>query len=90
MTPEQRCALYELAEVIMQNERAEAEAVKGYTVQAKLIEKTKALFTDDKEILQCLDKLAAATDEKTSDELSHSHSVLAEYTELTGIAPKED
>lgn len=90
MTPEQRCALYELAEVIMQNERAEAEAVKGYTVQAKLIEKTKALFTDDEEILQCLDKLAVATDEKTSDELSHSNSLLAEYTELTGIAPKED
>ena len=90
MTAEQACVLYELAEVLTDNERAEAEAVKGYTVQAKVIDKAKALFTEDEAFMGLLNRLAAATEEKTQDELSHGKSLYAEYTELTGIVPKED
>lgn len=90
MTAEQACVLYELAEVLMDNERAEAEAVRGYTVQAKLIDKAKALFAENEAFMGLLDRLAAETEEKTQDELSHGKSLYAEYTELTGIVPKED
>ena len=34
--------------------------------------------------------LEAETEEKTQDELNHGHSLFEEYTELTGIQPKED
>lgn len=90
MSAEQAQALYTLAECIMANEQAEAEAVKGYTVQLRLIDAAKALFTDGGEIAQYLDSLAAETEEKTRDELSHGNSLYAEYTALTGITPKED
>ena len=89
-TPEQENVLYELAEVLMENQRAEAEAVMGYTVQAKVIDKAKALFTDNEEFAALLDRLAAETEEKTRDELSHGNSLYLEYTALTGIVPKED
>lgn len=89
-TPEQENVLYELAEVLMDNQRAEAEAVKGYTVQAKIIDKAKALFTDNEEFMNLLDRLSAETEEKTQDELSHGNSLYLEYTALTGIVPKED
>ena len=90
MIPERECVLYELASMLMANERAEAEAVKGYTDQLRLIAKAKALCDDMPDMLDLLGRLEAETEEKTQDELSHGNSLYREYTELTGIVPKED
>ena len=79
--------LYELADVIMANEKAEAEAVKGYNKQLELICSIKVMFPEQADFFN---KLEAATQEKIQDELSHGNSLYAEYTTLTGIAPKED
>lgn len=87
---EQECALWELAKIIMANERAEAEAVKGYTEQLEAITRAKKLFMEDREKLELLERLEAETVEKTQDELSHGHSLYLEFSELTDIVPKED
>lgn len=89
MTAEQMCALNELAKVIAENNRKEAEAVEGYTEQLKAIAKVRSLFSDT-DVVGALDELEAETREKIADELSHSRSLNEEYTELTGIEPKED
>ena len=49
----------------------------------------RSLFSDA-DVVGALDELEAATREKIADELNHSVSLNDEYTELTGIAPKED
>lgn len=85
-----QCVLYELSACIAENNRREAEAVQGYTEQLALIGKAKAATEGDAEALAFLSALEAATEEKIADELSHSNSLNAEYTEMTGIAPKED
>lgn len=82
--------LYDLAAMLMSNGRAEAEAVRGYTEQLKLIAKAKVLCGDMPEMIELLDRLEAETEEKTQDELSHGDSLYKEYTALTGIVPKED
>lgn len=87
---EKRCVLYKLAACVAENNRREAEAVQGYTDQLALIGRAKALSEDDTEGLAFLIELEAATQEKIADELSHSRSLNAEYTEMTGIVPKED
>lgn len=88
-TSEQACAINELAKVVAENNRKEAEAVEGYTEQLKAISRAKEVFTDQG-VLSALDDLEAETREKIADELSHSRSLNEEYTELTGIEPKED
>lgn len=82
--------LYELAGQLMANNRAEAEAVKGYTEQLNVIRRAKYVCSNLPNILALLERLEAETEEKTQDELSHGHALLDEYTELTGIVPKED
>lgn len=89
MTAEQWLAINELAKVVSENNRREAEAVEGYTEQLRAIERAKAAF-NDADVLAALDELKAETEEKISDELNHSYSLNAEYSELTGIAPAED
>lgn len=89
-TIDQICAAYELSRVIAENNRREAEAVQGYTEQLSAISRAREAFAGVPEALESLARLEAATQEKIADELSHSHSLNEEYTELTGIAPKED
>ncbi len=89
-TIEQTGAAYELARVIAQNNRREAEAVDGYTEQLCAIARAQAAFAGVPEALEYLAELEAATREKIADELSHSDSLNAEFTELTGIVPKEE
>ena len=90
LTSEQECVLYELAGMLMANNRAEAEAVKGYTEQLNVIRKAKEVCANVPRIVDLLNRLEADTEEKTQDELSHGHALYDEYTELTGIVPKED
>lgn len=87
---EQSKALAHLAAIVAENNRREAEAVQGYTEQLEAISCAKESFAGDTEALAALSELEAATQEKIADELNHSYSLNAEYTELTGIAPKED
>lgn len=87
---EKQCALYKLAACIAENNRREAEAVQGYTEQLALIHRAKEAMSGDAEWAAFLDKLEEDTQEKIADELSHSNSLNAEYTEMTGIVPKED
>lgn len=87
---EKQCVLYKLAACIAENNRREAEAVQGYTDQLALIQKAKAVYADDGGALTFLTALESETQEKIADELSHSRSLNAEYTEMTGIVPKED
>ena len=82
--------LYRLAACVAENNRRESEAVQGYTEQLALIGRAKEEYSDDAETLEFLEKLEAETQEKIADELSHSNSLNAEYTQMTGIAPKED
>ena len=90
MTGEQEAILLELGAMLMANERAEAEAVRGYTQQLDLIRKAREVCADLTELYALLDRIEAETVEKTQDELSHGNSLYLEYTELTGIVPKED
>lgn len=90
MTAEQKCVLYELAAVVAENDRREAEAVQGYTEQLKVIGRAQAAFANDASALEFLATLEAATQEKIADELEHSDSLREEYTQITGIEPKED
>ena len=90
MTGEQENVLLELGSMLMYNNKMEADAVKGYTEQLNLIRKAKEMCADLPEFMELLEKLEAETEEKTQDELNHGHSLFEEYTELTGIQPKED
>lgn len=87
---EQMKAITRLAAVVAENNRREAEAVQGYTEQLSAIACAKEVFMGDAEASSFLDALEAETQEKIADELNHSVSLNKEYTELTGIAPKED
>lgn len=82
--------MYKLAACIAENNRREAEAVQGYTEQLALVHAAQELFGSNAEWEAYLAKLESATQEKIADELSHSNSLNAEYSEMTGIAPKED
>ena len=82
--------LTELAAIVSENAKKEAEAVQGYTKQLEVIACAKEAFAGDEEAMNALEALESATQEKIADELNHSYSLNAEYTELTGIAPKED
>lgn len=90
LTEEQKCALFELSAIIAENNAKEQDAVKGYTEQLRVIARAKAVCGSIPAIAQQLNELEAATQEKTADELSHSRDLNFEYTELTGIQPKED
>ena len=84
--------LYDLSGILMANERKEAEAVEGYNEQLALISRVQELSQEsgEEELLPFLDKLEAATKEKTTDELNHGESLYAEYVEMTGIKPAKD
>lgn len=90
MTGEQEELLYALSAMLMQNNKMEADAVKGYTEQLDLIRKVKEACANLPELSELLARLEADTVEKTQDELNHGNSLYQEYTELTGIVPKED
>ena len=70
--------------------KREAEAVEGYNEQLKVIALVRDAFTGDTDMLEYLDTLEAATQEKIQDELNHGHSLYEEYTEITGIQPAKD
>ena len=89
-TVEQIKAGYELARIIAQNDRREAEAVDGYTEQLAAISRAREAFAGNTEILSYLTTLEDETREKIADELSHSDSLRIEYSGLMGIDPKED
>lgn len=90
MTGEQEELLYALSAMLMHNNKMEADAVKGYTEQLDLIRKVREVCAENAELVSLLDRLEAETVEKTQDELNHGNSLYREYTELTGIVPKED
>lgn len=89
-TVEQLKAGYELARIIAQNDRREAEAVDGYTEQLAAVARAQEVFAGNTEICTFLAALESETREKIADELSHSDSLRAEYSNLMGIDPKED
>lgn len=89
-TVEQIKAGHELARIIAQNDRREAEAVDGYTEQLAAISRAMEAFAGNTEMLSYLTALEGETREKIADELSHSDSLRVEYSNLMGIEPKED
>ena len=89
-TVEQTCAACGLAKILAENGRREAEAVQGYTEQLAAISRAREAFAGVPEVLEFLEQLESATKEKIADELSHSDSLRVEYTDVTGIEPKED
>lgn len=90
LTNEQKCALFELSKIIAENNAKEQDAVRGYTEQLRCISRAKLVCGSIPELMEKLNALESATEEKTADELSHSRDLNFEYTELTGIQPKED
>lgn len=90
LSAEQKCALFDLACIIAENNAKEQDAVKGYTEQLRIISHAKEVCASNPEIMEQLIALEAATEEKTADELSHSRSLNLEYTAFTDIQPKED
>lgn len=83
--------LLELGKELSENQMKEAEAVKGYTQQlAMILEVIDKLPAEKEDLREFLDKLAAETEEKISDELNHQQSLLGEYVSLTGINIAEE
>lgn len=83
--------LLELGKELSENQMKEAEAVKGYTQQlAMIMEVIDKLPAEKEDLREFLDKLAAETEEKISDELNHQQSLLGEYVSLTGINIAEE
>ena len=83
--------LLELGTELSENQMKEAEAVKGYTQQlAMIMEVIDKLPAEKEDLREFLDKLAAETEEKISDELNHQQSLLGEYVSLTGINIAEE
>lgn len=83
--------LLELGRELSFNQQKEADAVKEYTVQLSMIMQViNELPTEYEEWREPLEKLAAATEEKISDELNHARSLLEEYVNLTGIKIAEE
>lgn len=89
MEKETEILLLELGEELSENQKKEADAVKGYTRQLAMIMKAIEL-TDNQKLLDFLHNLAEKTEEKISDELNHEQGLLNEYVELTGIKISED
>lgn len=89
-TDEQREALYCVAKMLCKNGADENEAVHGYTEQLEAIERATVLFAENPDVVNVLQTLRAATEEKISDELNHAHSLLTEYENFMGIAPAQD
>lgn len=80
-----------IAEVLQKNAMAEADAAKLYTEQLRVINAAKGkLAGTTPDIIDYLNFLISATEEKISDELNHSRSLLDEYVEITGIQIAED
>lgn len=89
-TDEQREALYCVAKMLCKNGADENEAVHGYTEQLEAIDRATVLFAENPNVVNVLQTLRAATEEKISDELNHAHSLLTEYENFMGIAPAQD
>lgn len=87
---EQRKALYAVAQKLCANNADECEATNGYTEQLNVIDCAISAFVGNEDVVAALTEIRAATEEKISDELNHSHSLLAEYQEIMGIMPAED
>lgn len=80
-----------IAEVLQKNAMAEADAAKLYTEQLQIINAAKEKLTNTTpDIIDYLNFLVSATEEKISDELNHARSLLDEYVEITGIQIAED
>lgn len=77
-----------VAEILQHNAKLEAEASENYTKQLMVVEAAIAVTTD-KNILELLNRIYAATKEKISDELNHNVGLLSEYVELTSIGVAE-
>lgn len=81
-------AFLNLARILQENAKREAEAIVGYTEQLEAILSAQAVAKDgDRDFL---DTLYSDTEEKISDELNHNQSLLTEYVEFTGIPVAED
>lgn len=89
-TDEQREALYCVAKMLCKNGAYENEAVHGYTEQLEAIDRATVLFAKNPDVVNVLQTLLKATEEKISDELNHAHSLLTEYENFMGIAPAQD
>lgn len=89
-TDEQREALYCVAKMLCKNGADENEAVHGYTEQLEAIDRATVLFAENPDVVNVLQTLLTATEEKISDELNHAHSLLTEYEKFMGIAPAQD
>lgn len=89
-TEEQKETLLKLSNSLMKNEQKEADAVSGYVEQLDVIRETKEKFVDNEEVLELLNALDAATEEKIQDELNHGLSLYAEFTSITGIEAKKE
>lgn len=81
-------AFSNLARILQENAKREAEAIVGYTEQLEAILSAQAVAKDEDR--DFLDTLYSDTEEKISDELNHNQSLLTEYVEFTGIPVAED
>lgn len=88
LTAEEKAVVNALGVKLQANNALEAQAIVGYQEQRALIEecigKIKEV-TGNELLLEYLEQLKSATDEKISDELNHTNSLNAEFVELTGI-----
>lgn len=83
--------LNKIAKKVQENNELEARSIEGYTELLNLIEETAYTLTNEPNsgiIKEYLTELQEATREKIADELNHSHSLNAEFAELTGIKEK--
>lgn len=86
---EQDKKLSEVAKILQSNAKREADAIEFYTLQLELIEEAISI-TEEGELKELLKSLYSGTEEKISDELNHSASLVNEYVQLTGINIAED
>ena len=86
----QRKALYNVSRLLCKNGADENEAIHGYTELLEAIECATVLFSENPDVVNVLQTLRAATEEKISDELNHAHSLLTEYESFMGIAPAKE
>lgn len=81
--------ILKVAEVLQVNAKKEADASENYIFQKQVIADA-LLVEQDPVIIELLQKIDAATDEKISDELNHSASLIEEFVTLTKIPISED
>ena len=86
---EQDKKLSEVAKILQANAKREADAIEFYTLQLELIEEAISIM-EEGELKELLKSLYSETEEKISDELNHSASLVNEYVQLTGINIAED